>query len=111
MNFTQKALISGAMLGATVLGGAAGATLIGTAGAQTTDSTSTTATATAPDPAHDPSQGGHVANGITEALLTGDTAAQVTTAAQGAAVAWKIPLRDYRTAPFSGAACLRGADP
>jgi len=84
MNFTQKALISGAMLGATVLGGAAGATLIGTAGAQTTDSTSTTATATAPDPAHDPSQGGHVANGITEALLTGDTAAQVTTAAQGA---------------------------
>jgi len=82
MNFPQKALISGAMLGATVLGGAAGATLIGTAGAQTSDSSSTAATATATAP--DPSQGGHVANGITEALLTGDTADKVTAAAQGA---------------------------
>ncbi len=82
MNLPRKALISGALLGATVLGGAAGATLIGTASAQTSSdsSTSTATPATAPDP----SQGGHVANGITETLLTGDTAAQVTTAAQGA---------------------------
>jgi len=83
MKFAQKALISGAMLGATIAGGAIGASVLGTASAQTgssTSSASTTATATAPDP----SQGGHVANGITEALLTGDTAAKVTAAAQGA---------------------------
>jgi uncharacterized membrane protein YkoI len=80
MNFAQKALISGAMLGATVAGGAVGASLLGSASAQTATSSTTAATATAPDP----SQGGHVANGITEALLTGDTAAKVTAAAQGA---------------------------
>ena len=34
--------------------------------------------------AADPSQGGHTANGITETLLTGDTATQVTSAAQAA---------------------------
>ena len=93
MKFAQKALISGAMLGATIAGGAVGASFLGTAGAQTgtssttaataatgTAATGTAATATAPDP----SQGGHVANGITEALLTGDTATKVTAAAQGA---------------------------
>ncbi len=80
MNFAQKALISGAMLGATVAGGAVGASLLGSASAQTATSSTTAATATAPDP----SKGGHVANGITEALLTGDTAAKVTAAAQGA---------------------------
>lgn len=32
----------------------------------------------------DPSKGGHTANGITETLLTGDTAAKVTAAAQAA---------------------------
>jgi hypothetical protein len=80
MKFAHKALISGAMLGATIAGGAVGASLLGTASAQTATSTTTDATATAPDP----SQGGHVANGITEALLTGDTATKVTAAAQGA---------------------------
>ena len=83
MKFSQKALISGALLGATIAGGAVGATVIGTAGAQTGSSTSgtgSTATATAPDP----SQGGHVANGITETVLTGDTATKVTEAAQAA---------------------------
>jgi uncharacterized membrane protein YkoI len=80
MKFAQKALISGAMLGATIAGGAVGASLLGSASAQTGTTSTTAATATAPDP----SQGGHVANGITEALLTGDTAAKVTAAAQGA---------------------------
>jgi ABC-type transport system substrate-binding protein len=80
MKFAQKALISGAMLLATIAGGAVGASFLGTASAQTDTSTTTAATATAPDP----SQGGHVANGITEALLTGDTATKVTAAAQGA---------------------------
>jgi hypothetical protein len=80
MKFAQKALISGAMLGATIAGGAVGASFLGTAGAQTATSSTAAATTTAPDP----SQGGHVANGITEVLLTGDTAAKVTTAAEGA---------------------------
>jgi hypothetical protein len=79
MNFGKKAMVSGALLAATFAGGAVGATLIGSAGAQTSSS-STEAAAAAPDP----SQGGHTANGITEALLTGDTASKVTAAAQGA---------------------------
>jgi hypothetical protein len=86
VKFARKAILTGAMLGATVAGGAVGASLLGTAQAQTDSSTSSTtaaapaATGTAPDP----SQGGHTANGITETLLTGDTAAKVTAAAQGA---------------------------
>jgi uncharacterized membrane protein YkoI len=86
VQFAQKAILTGAMLGATVAGGAVGASLLGTAQAQTDSSTSSStaaapaATGTAPDP----SQGGHTANGITEVLLTGDTAAKVTAAAQGA---------------------------
>ena len=78
MNFGQKAMVSGALLAATFAGGAVGATLIGSAGAQS--SSSTEAATAAPDP----SQGGHTANGITEAVLTGDTAAKVTAAAQAA---------------------------
>ena len=99
MNFAKKAAISGAMLGLTVAGGAVGASVIGTAGAQTSTSTASTAaagtpaadgtaagtaTGTPPTGPHDPSKGGHVANGITEVLLTGDTATKVTAAAQGA---------------------------
>ncbi len=54
----------GALLAAAALtGGALGANFLGVAGAETT-----TATTTADTP--DPSQGGHVANGITETLLT-----------------------------------------
>ncbi len=85
MKFAQKALLTGAMLGATVAGGAVGASLLGTAQAQTGSSSSTASTAaTASNPAPDPSQGGHTANGITETVLTGDTATKVTAAAQGA---------------------------
>jgi hypothetical protein len=81
MNTPRKILLSGALVGATIAGGALGASLVGTAGAQTSSSSgSASATATAPDP----SQGGHTANGVTETLLTGDTAAKVTAAAQGA---------------------------
>jgi ABC-type transport system substrate-binding protein len=109
MNSIRRAVIGVAIAGATITGGAAA--LIGVANAQTgtTDTTtaatpSTPSTAapstdpaapTAPDgnrpdgdrpggPAHDPSQGGHQANGITEAVLTGDQATQATTAAQAA---------------------------
>jgi hypothetical protein len=91
MKLAQKAVISAALLGATVAGGAVGASVVGSAGAQTssTSSTSTaasgsTGTAAPTGTPPDPSQGGHVANGITEVVLTGDTAAKVTAAAQGA---------------------------
>ena len=99
MNRTRKAIASAAMVGATLGGGALGAALLsGTANAQTDSTTSSApapadSTATAPAAAaapatapaqRDPSKGGHTANGIAETLLTGDTAAQVTAAAQAA---------------------------
>jgi hypothetical protein len=82
MNTFRKAGLSAMLVGAAIAGGAIGASVVGTASAQTGSSSSSSSgsTATAPDP----SQGGHTANGITEALLTGDTATQVTSAAQAA---------------------------
>jgi len=82
MQFGKKAMVSGALLAATFAGGAVGATLIGSAGAET--GSSSTEAAPAATAAPDPSQGGHTANGITETLLTGDTATKVTAAAQEA---------------------------
>jgi hypothetical protein len=76
----QKILLSGALIGATIGGGALGASLVGTAQAQTSSTTAPAAGAAAPDP----SQGGHVANGITETLLTADSATKGTSAAQAA---------------------------
>ena len=75
MNTFRKAAISLGIVGATLTGGVIGATLVGTSSAQTT---------TTPAAAHDPTKGGHMANGITEALLTGDTAAKVKAAALAA---------------------------
>jgi ABC-type transport system substrate-binding protein len=91
MNITRKAAVGAAMLGATLTGGAIGAAFLsGTATAQTSTSSSAASGSTAapatpavPGP-RDPSLGGHTANGITEALLTGDTATKVTAAAQAA---------------------------
>ena len=79
MRTMQKVAVSALAVGAAIAGGALGASVVGTAGAQTSSSGSGS-TATAPDP----SQGGHTANGITEELLTGDTATKVTDAAKGA---------------------------
>ncbi len=85
MKFAQKAMLSGALVGATIAGGAVGASLLGTAQAQTDTSSGSSTTAAADSgTAPDPSQGGHTANGITEAVLTGDTATKVTAAAQAA---------------------------
>ena len=87
MNMKKAAV--GAMLAASTLtGGAIGAAFLsgGAASAQTSTDSSTSSSpdaATAPA-ARDPKVGGHMANGITEALLTGDTAASVTSAAQAA---------------------------
>jgi hypothetical protein len=72
MNPLRKAVIGGALVVSTMAGGALGAALInGTA--QAADNTSTTTV--------DPSQAHHVANGITETLLTGDDAEKAKAAA------------------------------
>jgi len=86
MKFAQKAMLSGALLGATIAGGAVGASVMGSAQAQTGSSSSSSSTTAPTDSgtAPDPSQGGHTANGITETVLTGDTATKVTAAAQAA---------------------------
>ena len=89
MNRTQKVGLSAALVAASLTGGALGASFLATAGAaDSTSSTSAGSTATAPAaapaPAPDPSRGGHTANGITEALLTGDVATKVTDAAKAA---------------------------
>ena len=81
MNTFRKLAVTAVAVGAAITGGAIGASMVGSASAQT-DSASSSSNSAAPAP--DPSQGGHTANGITEALLTGDAATQVTAAAQGA---------------------------
>jgi uncharacterized membrane protein YkoI len=81
MKFGQKALLSGALIGAAVTGGAVGASVIGTAQAQT-DSTSTAAPSTDSSTAADANHGPHTANGITETPLTGDDLTKATAAAQ-----------------------------
>jgi len=107
MNSTRKILAGLALSGAAMTGGIVGASLIGTAGAQTNDTTSTTvaqapaqsngsSTNQAPPSGapsgqpggprgqHDESKGGHMANGITETLLTGDSATKAKAAAEAA---------------------------
>jgi uncharacterized membrane protein YkoI len=82
MKFGQKALLSGALIGAAITGGAVGASVIGTAQAQTssTSAASSTESSTAADANHGP----HTANGITETPLTGDDLTKATAAAQAA---------------------------
>ena len=95
MNRTRKAVVGGALAACTLLGGGIGAALLnGTANAQTSTSTTAAPSTAAPaqpgppngqPPANfDPTKGGHVANGVTEALLTGDTADKVKAAALAA---------------------------
>jgi len=94
---TRTLLLAGAMGGAALLGGGAAMTMFQPASAQTSTTTApaaasgSTSAPAGPDAgpgaghaAPDPAKGGHQANGITEQLLTGDTAAKVTAAAQAA---------------------------
>ena len=83
MKFGQKALLSGALVGAAIAGGAVGASVLGTAQAQTSSSSSTAATSDPSTPA-DANHGQHTANGITETPLTGDDLSKATAAAQAA---------------------------
>src|SRR5438105_14100255 len=88
MNRIRKAMLGGGLAIATVTGGAVCASLIGTAHAA--DSTSTTTPAhsqpnpPAQTPNFDPTKDGHVANGITETVLTGDTPDKATATALAA---------------------------
>jgi hypothetical protein len=84
MKYLPKVALTALAVGAAVTGGAVGASLVGSAGAQTSSSSSSSTGSDSTAPAHDPSEGGHTANGITEVLLTGDTATQVSDAAKAA---------------------------
>ena len=104
MNTLRKALISAGLVGSTLVGGALGAALLnGTANAAESTTSTAPAAATAangaPATGHrggpggggpgganfDPAKGGHVgSNGVTEVLLTGDTAEKVKAAALAA---------------------------
>jgi len=84
MKTTMKSTLAGLALAAAIGGGALATTAL-PANAATTDSStsSTSASATQGQPREE-SKGGHQANGITETLLTGDTATKVTDAALAA---------------------------
>lgn len=88
MNPIKKVAVGALLAASTITGGAVGAALLsgGAASAQTsTDDSTASSDATTPAPAErDPKAGGHTANGVTEELLTGDTASSVTAAAQAA---------------------------
>jgi hypothetical protein len=84
MKTLQKLAVSTLAVGAAFTGGMLGASVVGSAGAQTSSSSSANAPADGTAPARDPSLGGHTANGITEQLLTGDTATRVSDAAKQA---------------------------
>jgi len=87
MNTFRKAALSIGLVGAALTGGAVGAALVAPASAQTTTTTPAAASqpaAPAAGTAPDPTKGGHMANGITEVLLTGDAATKVKAAALAA---------------------------
>jgi hypothetical protein len=89
MSRSLKRWILAAGVGSSMLvGGAIGSAMFGAApaiGQTATDTATESAPAAGADrPARDPSMGGHMANGITESLLTGDTAAKVAAAANEA---------------------------
>ena len=93
MAIRRKTIIVASTLGALAAGSAFGAAVLTPAvGGAASSSTTPPATATSPPsgvPAgpprnFDPTKGGHTANGITEQLLTGDTATKVRAAALAA---------------------------
>jgi uncharacterized membrane protein YkoI len=77
----RNKLVAIAAIGAAALGGSAIANAAGSATTTTSSSSSAAQSRPAP-PQRDPSMGGHQANGKTEKLLTGDTAAKVEAAAK-----------------------------
>jgi hypothetical protein len=90
MKNSRKTVVAVSALGAMAAGGVFGATVLAPSlsSAATVNSTATTAPQQpgmdAPPGGFDPTKGGHTANGITEKLLTGDTATKVRAAATAA---------------------------
>ena len=88
MNPLRKALVGGALVVSTLGGGAAGAALINGSASAATTPTTTAAADSAPSSAAgqppDPSKATHVANNITETLLTGSDADKAKAAAVAA---------------------------
>ena len=88
MNPVRRLLIGGAMAAGVITGGAIGASFLGTASAQTSSTTQAPAATAPADGAGrhgaDGTKGPHQANGITEAVLTGNDLAKTTAAAQAA---------------------------
>jgi hypothetical protein len=90
MKTSRKTVVAVSTLGAMAAGGIFGATVLAPSlsGAATVNTTATTTApqtgSGAPPGSFDPTKGGHTANGITETLLTGDTAAKVRAAASAA---------------------------
>ena len=78
MSSIRTKLTTVAVVAAAAVGGA---TIASAATSSTASNSSATATTAQPPAQHDPSQSGHQANGRTEVLLTGDTAAKVKAAA------------------------------
>ncbi|MDQ0145977.1 hypothetical protein [Pseudarthrobacter niigatensis] len=84
MKNTMKSTLAGLALAAAIGGGALATTALPANAATTDSSTSSTSQSTTQAQPRDESKGGHQANGITETLLTGDTATKVTDAALAA---------------------------
>jgi hypothetical protein len=90
MKTPRKGVVAASALGALAVGGLFGATVLtpaigGAATTSTTAASGSTSPSNGPSAAgFDPTKGGHAANGITEALLTGDAAAKVKAAATAA---------------------------
>ncbi len=90
MKTPRKGVVAASALGALAVGGLFGATVLtpaigGAATTSTTAASGSTSPSNGPSAAgFDPTKGGHTANGITEALLTGDAAAKVKAAATAA---------------------------
>jgi hypothetical protein len=90
MKTSRKSVVAVSALGAMAAGGVFGATVLAPS-LSSAATVNTTASTAAPQPGNgappgpmDPTKGGHTANGITETLLTGDTATKVRAAATAA---------------------------
>ncbi|BCW79793.1 hypothetical protein [Arthrobacter sp. NicSoilC5] len=84
MKNSMKSTLAGLALAAAIGGGALATTALPANAASTDSSQSGSTQSTAQAQPRDESKGGHQANGITETLLTGDTATKVTDAALAA---------------------------
>src|SRR5215210_4254054 len=92
MKSPRKGVLAASVLGAMAAGGLLGATVLSPASSGAATSSTTAASSSSASQssgassaaAFDPTKGGHTANGITEALLTGDTATKVKAAATAA---------------------------